>query len=146
MSTKAKKAKAAPKRYDLTMIRDFLDHLLWELRTSHYEAVQRGRGEEVTSPELVGTLAKFNQKYGSVLLPLAQMRRDGLTDAEFDESKANANRSMAELRDTQLGALESLQELFAEALKAAECRTDLGFMPYLTVSAREFLDAEPATV
>lgn len=138
------KAKAALKRYDLTMIRDFLDHLLWEVRISHFETVMRKRGKaDTTSSELVETLSKYNQKYGSVLQPILSVKRDGLSDEELNRAMANANAALAPIREDEIRALESLQSLFASALKAAECRTDLGFLPYSTVSAREFLDAEP---
>ena len=54
----AKKRPGRTHRYDPAMIRDFLDHLLWELRAAHFEHAHPGK----FNPELADPLARYALK------------------------------------------------------------------------------------
>jgi hypothetical protein len=91
------------------MIRDFLDHLLWEVRISHYETTHGSK----TNPELTDQLERFQKKRQTV----------GLLFGVFVHREVNTGRLHAarrELRQQQIRALEGLMPLFEEALICAK--------------------------
>jgi hypothetical protein len=102
------------------MIRDFLDHLLWELRTVHYEVT--GTQAPKIHPELGDQLRKYMQKYNCAGL-LAANRFGQAGEDVSPELKAAAvsayRKQRAELTQKLIDALESLQPLFAEAFQCA---------------------------
>jgi hypothetical protein len=62
--------------YDLEMIRDFLEQLLWEVRVSHFD----NTNVKPHNPELAEQLRKYHRKYGRTLVPLVKLQKDGLTE------------------------------------------------------------------
>ena len=96
----AKKRRKVPggerRRYDVQMIRDFLDNLIWELRVNHYEVASAAPAEYFgdprgDNPELTEQLAKYMKKYNNAgLLSLNQLDVGGAEITE--EQKAPSPR------------------------------------------------------
>ena len=104
------------KAYDLDMIRDFLDHLLWELRNRHYE---HAHPRAAFNQELAEPLARYCKKYGTRgLLGLTAV------DANFGElPKDERHRLESKLhrvfaRNTRV-AIEMLEGLRATVFEEA---------------------------
>jgi hypothetical protein len=111
------------RRYDVEMIRDFLDHLLWEVRINHYEQIT----SEV-NPELQEQLTKYIRKRRTVGLLFATQ----ITD--LDPARLAEYRTLkAGLRQSQLLALEALRPLFKEALLNAGIPDSINVMNYKTI-------------
>jgi len=114
---KRERKRRDPRPYNVRQIRDFLDHLRWELIVRLH---QNQHGGAFLHDEQAETLHRFLERRQCVVL-LAPL----CLDAEWmPESVADAARdamSKAEtlLRQPQLEALESLQSLFDEALECA---------------------------
>jgi hypothetical protein len=89
--------------YDLEMIRDFLDQLLWELRVSHFDNTNRNP----INVELAEQLKKYHRKYGRTLVPFVKLQTDGLTAEQIHEGKRRLRTRGADLRQRQIDALES---------------------------------------
>lgn len=120
------------KGYDIEMIRDFLDHLLLELRVQYYENQKLlkalGATDDINtamkvteeiSEKLVKQLQPYQEKYQAALIAANVV--DG-TSASETESKGVMTAilmGMQAKRDEQLGHLEALQDLFKEALHCA---------------------------
>ena len=51
-----KSKQKASGRYDVKMIRDFLDHLIWEVRIGHFENTT---APGTINPELMDQIAKY---------------------------------------------------------------------------------------
>jgi hypothetical protein len=114
MAKKRKPKKPSEVRtYDVEMIRDFLSHLLWELRTSHYEMI--GSGSRL-HPELQEQLQRYMNKRQTVGLLFALKTKGDLAT----ESKEQIRKVRERLRTEQLRCLEGLMPLFEEALKCAD--------------------------
>lgn len=121
------------KGYDVQMIRDFLDHLLLELRVQHYENVKALRtltaSEDIRkafaaaaepSERIVDQFMAFQAKYASTLLAANAVDGTNATEEEAREfSRAFLERNI-QRRDEEIGHLEALQELFDEALLCAK--------------------------
>ena len=69
--------------YDLDMVRDFLDQLLWEVRVSHFD----NTNENPHNPELAEQLQKYHRKYHRTLVPLVKLDTNGLTAEQIDEDR-----------------------------------------------------------
>ena len=107
------------RRYDLEMIQDFPDHLLWEVRITHYEHTTPQLG--TTNPELVDQLQKYQKKYHLLgLLFFQEFDKDLPTEAANEAAMHRFRRQQARKRQEQLAHLEALQEQFQEVLVAAE--------------------------
>jgi hypothetical protein len=107
------------------MIRDFLDHLLWEVRIDHYEQVASG-----TNSELKEQLTKYIRKRQTVGLLFATM----LEEEEPDPLKMAEYRTLrAEFRKSQLLCLEALRSLFEEALRCAAKPDKLNAVNFETI-------------
>lgn len=102
--------------YDVPMIRDFLGHLLSELRISHYEWVRAARGEpNPVSQPLVDELSAWERRRPALGLLLTVY-----SPADLPENVRRAwARKRADRRDEQLRHLEALASLFDEALTCA---------------------------
>ena len=111
------------KRYDVEMIRDFLDHLLWEVRINHFENTA---DVGAINPELVEQLGKYIRKYNGVLLPATVINREGATEDQAKATELTYRQIMRDKRQEQMEHLESLQELFADALKCASLPASQG--------------------
>jgi hypothetical protein len=111
MSMKRNRRKPSEaRRYDVEMIKDFVEHLLWELRTDQFES-----SGGAINPELVDMLGKYMTKRQT-----NQLLMSHVTKLEPDhEAVRNWNDARRKLRDRQIHALEALQPVFAEALALA---------------------------
>jgi hypothetical protein len=98
------------------MIRDFLDHLAWEVRTAHFE--QRS-GSETTHPELVDQLTGYSRRYHCVLLAVRALERGEATPEQFQQAAAIMRLYGEEKYARYIEALETLEPLFEEALACA---------------------------
>jgi hypothetical protein len=112
------------RRYDVEMIRDFLDHLLWEVRINHYEQIT----SEV-NPELKEQLKKYVRKRQTIGLLFATE-----LDKKADPSRlAEYRKIKAGLRQSQLLGLEALRPLFEEALWNAARPGTLNVLKFRTI-------------
>jgi len=101
-------------RYDLEMIRDFLDHLTWEVRILEHEATHPG----AINPELVDQLSKYQTKRKTVgLLVTSTVSAEA---AQADPEKFAVFRILqGKVRACQLAHLDALKSLFDEAFLVA---------------------------
>jgi hypothetical protein len=126
------------------MIRDFLDHLLWEVRTFHLEAMQRVenplRKDHPVNQELADQLSKYYAKYGRWLLPATAIRIDRVTEEEAADVIRGIYGAKAQVYEEWIQHLEELQGLFCGALKCATlpCRTYE--QPMEILRAQDFLE------
>jgi hypothetical protein len=104
--------------YDRNMIRDFLSHLLWDLRAAVFDA-QQHTGTCTSHPELDEVLDRYFQKYHVGLLPLTVFDHKGATAAQVRAAHRTLRTTLTELRQQQLELLEALSPLFEEALECA---------------------------
>ena len=108
--------------YDVGMIRDFIDHLKWELRVAHFEnaeGVKSGGKPGRINLELVDQLNKFFEKRPRVLLQGLAINAEGVPP---DISLAMRKEIFVEreaMRQEQIDHLEALEPLFKEALSCA---------------------------
>ena len=103
------------KTYDSGMIRDFIDHLKWEVRTCHFENVS---APNALNPELIDQLAKYQRKRGCFGLLTGQLTREKPDADALAEWKARRAGEM----QTYIDALELLEPLFQEAVFCAANR------------------------
>lgn len=146
--------------YDVVMIRDFLEHLLLELRVQQYENVRALRSlrscedfEEAkrvaaeTSPTLIEQLKKYHLKYSTSLLPANVIDGEGATDKEVKDFVEAFLTHNIEVRDAEIGHLEALQDVIDEALLTAKLPCGLTqdrqvVLPQRVHRVREFLDEQ----
>ena len=103
-------------RYDVEMIRDFLAHLLVEVRVAHSESTPHATHLNI---ELVDERKAFSDKYGASLLP---RNRFGGSDVGEDvyEDACESQRARLEVQYTRwIRSLEDLSGLFDDALSCA---------------------------
>ena len=117
-------AKKNVQRYNVPMIRDFIEHLLWELRISIYE--NTASDPTKTNPELVEQLARCMERRGThgLLCEAHLLETEQLTPEEIAKASARVRKMTAERRKHELEALESLEGLFEEALLGAANPTE----------------------
>ncbi len=121
------------KGYDVEMIRDFLDHLLLELRVQHYEHQKllktlgatddlgaTTRAMETISEPLAQQFVKFQTKYQTALTVSNSVDAANASDAEAKGVTTFVVESLMAKRDEQIGHLEALKELFEESLQCAK--------------------------
>lgn len=105
------------KRYDVEMIRDFLDQLKLEVRLRQLENLD---GSAKTPPELLAQLRKFADKYNAGLLLAWELIPEGCTKDEYDAVRDRLRQLRAEGRRLELEHLDALEDLFREALRCAQ--------------------------
>jgi hypothetical protein len=110
-----------PKRkgYDVPMIRDFLDHLLWEVRIVHFESTA---APGTINPELGEQLKKYMSKYHCALMRATDLVGEGLPEATFQRAARYWRTARQEVTASQIAHLEGLQGLFREAMDCASRR------------------------
>lgn len=106
----------AAARYDVEMIRDFLDHLTWELRVEQFE---HGAAPGTIHPELGEQLEIYMSRYGCALLPSMHVDGAGLSEEQLEEAMREYREGAKVTTDRDLAALESLRPLFNKALACA---------------------------
>ncbi|MBM3301495.1 MAG: M48 family metalloprotease [Deltaproteobacteria bacterium] len=104
-------------RYNVTMIRDFLDHLWLELLLIHMETTfGLGASDDI---ELTEEATEYRTQYGCRLLRRLQVVQDGVSKEEYEEAQGGYRRMAQVKRKTQLETFECLNDLFEEALDGA---------------------------
>lgn len=107
--------------YDVPMIRDFLEHLQWEVRICHAESSHLG---SEPNEELAEALAECMRRRGAVALLTANVvQRDGATDDEVDKASQLLREFNEKRMALYLKALDGLASLFHEALVCAESKS-----------------------
>jgi hypothetical protein len=109
-----------------------LDHLLLELRVQHYEhqKLLKALGStddlesamkvtEEVSEKLVNQFVTYQKRYQTALIASNSVDGANATGAESKGVMAAVLQETLAQRDTQIGHLEALQDLFAEALHCA---------------------------
>jgi len=113
-----KKNPKTPKAsYDVPMIRDFLDHLLWELRISHYE-LTTPKTDKVHQ-ELKGQLTKYVKKRNTVGLLASNQLAASATPDEVERASVILKERLSNQRKVAIDHLEALADVFDEALRCA---------------------------
>jgi polyphosphate kinase len=110
------------RRYNVQMIRDFLDHLMWEVRINHVESTSvAATGGCKVNMELADQLAKYLRKYRTNLRAGVSVRRDtpDQTDEQVQQALKIGSARRAEEHQKYIDALETLKPLFKEALWCA---------------------------
>jgi hypothetical protein len=133
------------RRYDVRMLKDFLNHLMWELRYKHYDRVSDASGSDAPDhPELDEQLMNYMRKYGSALSTSGLIvLRDNpdLTDDDVGQAIRRASALHAQEAQKCIRALETLEPLFEEALW---CATQRGLM-VIRVPASKLVDGTVPT-
>lgn len=114
---KKKRKPKTPKRYDVKMIEDFLEHLRWELVINHFEHT---RPDAVVNPDLVDQLTKCVDKRDTIgLMMMLEIETKGV---EKNTAKANIKilrEAQAKKSQEGINALEILNPIFQEAFICA---------------------------
>ena len=147
------------KGYKVEMIRDFLDHLLLELRAQHYENLQvlkrlqtatdaKEASDFVVPEKGTERLEIYQEKYQSALIAVNEIDKEGATEEEVKEVVKTIIQGNANRRDEQIGHLEALKDLFEEALLCARVPfgvTEDGevLQPAQTWKVTDFLEEGP---
>jgi len=119
--------------YDVDMVRDFLDQLLVELRSYHYENVKILRslkaGENpteaitqlTTTPTILDDqFIKIDSKYMTSLLPITTADVRNATESEVKEVMTAILEGEVKRKDEMIGHLEALQPLLADVFSCAK--------------------------
>lgn len=151
-------AQNSTKGYNVAMIRDFLDHLLLEVRVQHKENVLMLRKLQSSndlassikvanepSPAEIEQFIKYQSQYESALIEANAFNDENATMAETTEVIRAVMEKNKERRDEQIGHLEALQELFDEALACAKLpfgfdRDGNRIQPCVVRNVRELID------
>ena len=139
-----KKRKPGPsvKRYDVEMIRDFLDHLKWEVRVLHYESINE---DGSINSKLEDELAKYSRRYNAVLLAETELDYEGLPAAMVQRARNYWKAAQVRATAEQLQHLEALVGLFKEAFECINFSNRFGnkrVVPVRTIKARDILPPE----
>jgi len=111
---KRKKRRTLKKHYDAEMIRDFLDHLSWELSICHFENTHK---MGATNPELIDQLKKYMRKYNTVgLMAAVVVNKEGVPEDVANQAIESFRKAKAESVEQSLRALDLLKPVFEEAL------------------------------
>ena len=103
------------KKYDVEMLKDFLEQLKWALRVDHFELTA---GPNALHPELLDQVRRTSKKRGALrLLAFYTLKKDNpaLTEEDMQEAMRQFGLEWAKKRAEQLRHLEALDELFKEA-------------------------------
>ena len=105
------------KTYDVEMIRDFIDHLKWELRIKHFENTHRIGTQH---SELTEQLEKYMRKRNTKgLLYANRIDSAGLAEDKAQEVIAVMRDAATIQAQEALDAFEILDPIFQEALDCA---------------------------
>jgi hypothetical protein len=139
-----KKRKPGPsaKRYDIEMIRDFLEHLAWEVRVLHYESINE---DDSINSKLEDELAKYSRRYNAVLLAITELDYEGLPAAMVQRARNYWKAAQVRATAEQLLHLEALVGLFKEAFECIGFSNRIGnkrALPRRTIKVRDILPPE----
>ena len=122
------------KTYDVEMIRDFIDHLKWELRIKHFENTRKIGTEH---PELTEQLAKYILKHNTKgLLYANRIDPAGLAEDKAQEVIEVMRDAAAIQAQETLDAFDVLEPILQESLDCASHPDDFLVR---TVNLVEFL-------
>src|SRR5262245_17771199 len=127
------------KRYDVEMIRDFLDHLTWEVRILHYESINE---DDSINPKLEDQLAKYSRRYKAVLLAVTELDYEGLPAAMVQRARNYWKAAQVRATAEQLQHLQALAGLFKEAFDCIGFSNRFGnkrTVAVRTIKARDIL-------
>jgi hypothetical protein len=129
------------RRYDVNMIRDFLEHLRWELRTRCVELTHElPASGKIPKDELYEQMEKYTKKWNCALVRMTTINTDGVPAEEIKAGELRARKLMATQAEQDLSALEHLDRLFEEAF---ECAAEpCGQLSVQQLSLRKFLDSQ----
>lgn len=102
-------------RYDSKMIRDFLDHLLVDVRASLQEAQAVDPAKDV-GDDVSKQLKRFMKKYGTTLIPVTVVEQTPDAEAVVKATRARDQQELQEIVES----LERLRPLFDLAIKCIE--------------------------
>ncbi|MGD0464653.1 MAG: hypothetical protein ABSB74_19385 [Tepidisphaeraceae bacterium] len=126
-----------PMRYNARMIRDFLEHLEWEIRVSHFETANAENG---LNPELAEMLRKYGQRYHTCLRSCRLLDRDpSCSEEQFRRAFATLRARENPKLTKALEAMEVLKPFFEEAFF---CISMKGNLPVIHTSTSEVLRTE----
>lgn len=130
--------------YNTQMIRDFLEHLMWEVRIKKYENVNRKDPltMEQVNPELVEQLKRFTDARHCILIPIENMDPGETSKEEQAELFQVFRKERLKLCEFWLEHLEGLAGLFKMALECAEHDVRQGTVPTNIVRADGFFGDE----
>ena len=113
------KAKKAPKgRSDVPMIRDFIEHLLWNAATNHYEVTTPN--PESDNTDLQQQLVKCIKRRNTIALT-PQNEMTGCDSVEVGQARrSDYEREIGEEISGCADHLNGLKEVLDEALQCAE--------------------------
>ncbi len=135
------KKQRRPKAYDTAMIRDFLHHLLWELKLAHFVDTH---APGATNEELREKVRSVQSKYpdSPALVPVTMFRNDGVSKAEALKARRALREAQAEKHQMYIDALEDLEPAIGEAIRCANSGAKFGdqeSLPAVQFNAREIL-------
>lgn len=101
------------------MIRDFLQHLVWEVRILQYQSTRDN--PSIPNPELMDQLERFQQRRRCIgLLADEDITQDDLDERQYARTILFAHHRRGTAANDWMEHLEALTELFAEAIFCAE--------------------------
>ncbi|HEV8177068.1 MAG TPA: hypothetical protein VGP44_05210 [Gemmatimonadales bacterium] len=104
--------------YNVEMIRDFLDHLRWEVQINHFENTA---APGTINDELMAELQRYQVKYNLLgLLPTNALDASGVTEGEADQVFGIWRQVLAQTALEWLEHLEALDGLFKTAFRCIE--------------------------
>ncbi len=133
------------KKYDAEMIKDFLAHLVWEVRISHAEHSHLKAtldGPPPINQELVEALREYTDKYDTFgLLPVLYLEDDVHDRAMLETAVSMFHEAQRQRTEDWLKALEALRSLFKIATDIAGLRRSKlnGKTPTMSFKASQFL-------
>lgn len=129
------------RRYDVHMIRDFLVHLRWELRTRCVELTHElPASGKIPKDELYEQIEKYTKKWNCALVRMTTINTVGVPAEEIKVGELKARHLLATQAEQDLTALEHLDHVFEEAF---ECATEpCGQLSVQQLSLRKFLDSQ----
>ena len=111
-------------QYNAEMIRDFIEHLKWELRIKHFENLNPGVS---INPKLAGQLHKYITRWNTVgLLADTEIDATEFPEAEYKKITEIFRQDNVTRCQKALDALEALDDVLYEALKGAANPESLG--------------------
>lgn len=134
-----RKSHASP-GYNLQMIHDFLEHLLWEHRIFNFEY---RTGNKVTNPELVESYQKFYRRYGVALLPLNYIRNDVHDPKLWAEADSKYRTQLMEASQSAIDAIEAAMPYITTAIGFVEATKGDNAMLTAVRRASQVLGIDP---
>jgi hypothetical protein len=138
----SKRTAHTKKGYDVEMIRDFLQHLRWELVIKHFEVTHE---PGVIDEGLFDQLQNYDRKYQTLGLLWIDFVQASEDDSKEDKEKAHKilREALADYTQTMLDHLDALDVLFGKALEfsAPEYQSS---PPMLLQTVKDLLSWEPS--